>query len=321
MKWIAKYNFFELYPKTNKMKAIEPLSEFRFYQYKMINDSVIFLSGNKETRFIEGKSGKRAVIIISKDLGKNYQEIDISEGNVTEVLPSEKYTLIEINGDEKNYIYLLDNSTLQYRKIDEYSSEDNRFYNQFNGEYIYCTINGIRKICNPFTKEEYILPIEFKNVKLKQENSENFIYLDKNELKQFNAKNKTTKIVKSFNDDYDVMGYDKGEITLGKINLIKTKINYYNLDEKELYTETEKTDYYRYKNFACNYIHDNINPIIEYSYDYGKTWKKYVVNDFFITPFPIGYYKDKYIIFAAAFYGKNNSEERGGRIVVGEFQK
>lgn len=61
------------------------------------------------------------------------------EENVTSVNPAEKYTIVETNIKGystmgKNCIYLLDNMTLKYQKIDEYSSNEDKNYNQFDGK-------------------------------------------------------------------------------------------------------------------------------------------------------------------------------------------
>jgi len=87
-------------------------------------------------------------------------------------------------------------------------------------------------------------------------------------------------------------------------------------DFTSLYDELKDEKYkYRYKNFVCDYKRKEYYPTIRFSYDYGKTWKEYNTSDFTIESSIYGFYKDKYIIFEAAFM------EKGAYIMIGEIMK
>ncbi|MCX8600252.1 hypothetical protein J3U31_11600, partial [Gilliamella sp. B3486] len=100
--------------------------------------------------------------------------------------------------------------------------------------------------------------------------------------------------------------------------------SYYNNKEELLYTfeKGDRSRYYRYKNFACDYkLTSALYPIFRYSYDYGKTWYEKEFKGFFTASRPVGFYKDKFIILDATFYDKNERDGGGGRLLIGEFEK
>jgi len=108
-----------------------------------------------------------------------------------------------------------------------------------------------------------------------------------------------------------------GEINLGVIDLVTGTVYIYDLTERELFNFSPKDEKYkyRYKNFVCDYKRKEYYPTIRFSYDYGKTWKEYNTSDFTIESSIYGFYKDKYIIFEAAFM------EKGAYIMIGEIMK
>lgn len=324
MKWISKYNFSNLYERGEGKNFFIPPDDARFISFIFLDENTIFLSGSIPKKDSIVRQNDFGVIYISKDRGKSYREILFPEENVKFITISDKYSLVETNSNGystkgKNGIYLLDNTILQYEKIDEYSSKSKILYSQFNGELVIWSNNGDSKLLNLLTKEVYDLPEDLKNIKLKLTDNNTLVYLKSDEIVEYNPFNHSKKVLKKLKRSYDAMYYEDGYIELGKLNLLKTEATMYNINEEEIYTSNEKTEkgVYRYKNFACRFTETRPYVTIRYSYDYGKTWYEYKTQDFFTTSMQKGYYKDKLIVLDVGFYDRNDDS----RIMVGKFQK
>ncbi|MCX8706243.1 hypothetical protein, partial [Gilliamella sp. B3127] len=129
MKWIAKYDFNQLYHLTDQATVLDPMSAFRFEDFIAPNENTIILIGSKDLNDLDSSQiGDQAVILISKDRGKSYQELTLPEQNVLWLYPSQDYSIFEAQAvlaynSKKNSMYLLDNNSLKIVKIDEYDSE------------------------------------------------------------------------------------------------------------------------------------------------------------------------------------------------------
>ena len=333
MKWIAKYDFNQLYQLTDQATVLDPMSAFRFEDFIAPNENTIILIGSKDLNDLDSSQiGDQAVILISKDRGKSYQELTLPEQNVLWLYPSKDYSIFEAQAvlaynSKKNSMYLLDNNSLKIVKIDEYDSEADISYYNFNGKYAVYSHNKALKLVNLLNREEqYPLPYELNNRSFWVTADDTLLILDAKQLIRYNPKNNTKTVIQQLHNNYDVLTYKDGEYFFTKFNENKSKGggSYYNNKEELLYTfeKGDRSRYYRYKNFVCDYkLISSLYPIFRYSYDYGQTWFEQKFTGFFSASYPIGFYKDKFIIFHASFHDKPDPEDRGGRILIGEFEK
>ncbi len=331
MKWIAKYDFNQLYQLTDQATVLDPMSAFRFEDFIAPNENTIVLIGNKRLRAFDSiQRGYQAVIHVSKDRGKSYQELTLPEQNVLWLYPSHDYSIFEAqavlaDNSKKNSMYLLDNNSLKIVKIDEYDSEADISYYNFNGKYAVYSNNKVLTLVNLLNREEqYPLPYELNNHSFWVTADDTLLILDAKQLIRYDPKNNTKTVIQQLHNDYDVLTYKDGEYFFTKFNASEEGGSYYNNKEELLYTfkKGDRSRYYRYKNFVCDYkLISSLYPIFRYSYDYGQTWFEQKFTGFFSASYPIGFYKDKFIIFHASFHDKPDPEDRGGRILIGEFEK
>ena len=333
MKWIAKYDFNQLYQLTDQATVLDPMSAFRFEDFIAPNENTIILIGSKDLNDLDSSQiGDQAVILISKDRGKSYQELSLPEQEMRWIYPSNDYSLIKAqsrlpDNSKKNSMYLLDNNSLKIVKIDEYDSEADISYYNFNGKYAVYSHNKALKLVNLLNREEqYPLPYELNNRSFWVTADDTLLILDAKQLIRYDPKNNTKTVIQQLHNDYDVLTYEDGEYFFTKFNENKSKGggSYYNNKEELLYTfeKGDRSRYYRYKNFACDYkLTSALYPIFRYSYDYGKTWYEKEFKGFFTASRPVGFYKDKFIILDATFYDKNERDGGGGRLLIGEFEK
>ena len=95
MKWIAKYDFNQLYQLTDQATVLDPMSAFRFEDFIALNENTIILIGNKDLNAFDSiQRGYQAVIHVSKDRGKSYQELILPEQNVLWLYHSHDYSII-----------------------------------------------------------------------------------------------------------------------------------------------------------------------------------------------------------------------------------
>ena len=330
MKWIAKYDFNQLYQLTDQATVLDPMSAFRFEDFIALNENTIILIGNKDLNAFDSiQRGYQAVIHVSKDRGKSYQELSLPEQEMISIKTGNDYSLVKAqnrlpDNSEKISLYLLDNNNLKFLKIDEYLYDDDINYKKFNGKYVIYSNRGNLKLINLLNREEeYPLPDDLNNQPFYLTAQGNILTLQKNQIISYDPKTQNQQIIKSFKNNYDVLLYQDDTFILGKANLLKTSATFYNEEEKELYTlDSKNVNFYRYKNFVCDYkLLSSINPSIRYSYDYGQTWYKYELKGMFTASRPVGFYKDKFIILDATFYDKNERDGGGGRLLIGEFEK
>ncbi|QYN46117.1 hypothetical protein [Gilliamella sp. ESL0405] len=170
MKWIAKYDFNQLYQLTDQATALDPMSSFRFERFKAPNENTIILIGNKDLNsFDSSQIGDQTVILISKDRGKSYQELTLPEQEMRWIDTSNDYSLVEAqnrlpDNSKKISQYLLDNNNLKLVKIDEYTSDAKINYENFNGKYVIYSNRGNLKLINLLNREEeYPLPNDLNN--------------------------------------------------------------------------------------------------------------------------------------------------------------
>ncbi|MWP70195.1 hypothetical protein GQ591_12000, partial [Gilliamella sp. Lep-s5] len=302
MKWIAKYDFNQLYQLTDQATVLDPMSAFRFESFKAPNENTIILIGNKRLRAFDSiQNGYQAVLHISKDRGKSYQELLLPEQEMKWIDTSQYYSLVEAqsrlpDNSKKISQYLLDHKSLKLVKIDEYDSEADISYYNFNGKYAVYSHNKALKLINLLNREEeYPLPDHLNNQPFYLTAQGNILTLQKNQIISYDPKTQNQQIIKSFKNNYDILLYQDDTFVLGKPNLLKTSATFYNEEEKELYTiDSKNANFYRYKNFVCDYKSlSSIYPSIRYSYDYGQTWFEQKFTGFFSASRPIGFYKDK----------------------------
>jgi hypothetical protein len=331
MKWIAKYDFNQLYQLTDQATFLDPMSAFRFEEFIAADENTIILIGNKDLNAFDSiQNGDQAVLHISKDRGKSYQELLLPEQEMRWIYPSQDYSLIKAqsrlpDNSKKNSMYLLDHKSLKVVKIDEYDSESDISYYNFNGKYAVYSHNKALKLVNLLNREEeYPLPYELNNRSFWVTADDTLLILDAKQLIRYDPKNNTQTVIQQLHNDYDVLVYEDGEYFFTKFNTSKGGGTYYNSKEELLYTfeKGDRNRYYRYKNFACDYkLTSALYPIFRYSYDYGKTWFEQKFTGFFIASRPVGFYKDKFIILDATFYDKNERDGGGGRLLIAEFEK
>jgi len=128
--------------------------------------------------------------------------------------------------------------------------------------------------------------------------------------------------VKVLSQNYDVLSVKNDDIFLVKFNFFKNKATLYNLEEREIYTESEEDiEHYKYKDFICHYKSSTPRIALNYSFDKGNHWYSYEADNFFAASRPIAYYKDRYIVLKGGVYRNSEKEKGGGRIMVGEFVK
>lgn len=121
MKWISKYNFYDIYQKNINNGHFPPVTGLNLKIFKFLDENTIFLADSKYLYSFYNKSGYSAVLFISKDGGKTYKEIVFSEENIINFTLSKKYSLVETNSKGyspmgKNVIYLFDNETFYLKK-------------------------------------------------------------------------------------------------------------------------------------------------------------------------------------------------------------
>lgn len=323
IKYITKYNFFSLYKKNINNGYFSPKTGLDLRIFKFLDDKIIFLAGSKDLYSFYNKSGDSAVLFVSKNKGETFQEIIFPEEKVTFISLSEKFSLIETNSRGqssmgKNSVYLLDNLTLKYKKIDEFSSKSKIIYSQFNGMYVIHSDTFTTKLVNLLTNQEIELPENLRNIHFKLSKDNKLVYLKNDEILAYNPFNLSTRIIKKLKNNYDAFFYENDTFNLVKFNLLKTKVTVYDDNENELYSETDNSaELYRYKNFACRLSQNMPYIVLDYSYDYGKTWYRYKDKKFITSSVPKGFYKDKYILLDTGFYGTENNTD----IVIGEFKK
>ncbi|MWP50473.1 hypothetical protein GQ592_12060, partial [Gilliamella sp. Lep-s21] len=155
------------------------------------------------------QNGYQAVLHISKDRGKSYQELTLPEQNLLWLYPSQDYSIFEAQAvlaynSKKNSMYLLDHKSLKVVKIDEYLSADDIGYKKFNGKYVIYSNRGDLKLINLFNREEeYPLPYELNHLSYRVMSDDTLLILDAKQLIRYDPKNNTQTVIQQLHNDYD----------------------------------------------------------------------------------------------------------------------
>lgn len=338
MKWTAKYNFIDLYKTKVNKGLFNPGSAITIWTYSIPSENQIIIGAEKNlSNFNESsKSGSKAVIFLSNNRGKSYKEVEIEGQKITITQGDSHFTLIQSNSngygpEGRDYISILNNNTLQVKKIDEYNTGESKMqvitYHDFDGKYAIKSSSNKAKLINLLDKEEfYDIPVEItkNNMQFYNMGNREILYLKENEIIKFNCKTNAQSTIKKLKDNYSYFFKEMDQLLLYK-TIEEKGDNYkyavYDLEENFLYEKTEKdNEVYRYQNFACDYSKLGPQPLIRYSFDFRKTWKTCNVRDFSILQSRVGFYKDQFLVTEGIFF-HGDSPESGGRIMVGEFVK
>lgn len=309
MKWIAITDIYEEF-------GIDSY-DIEFEDFYFVDENTLILSGFKGI----GTPSRTGIIFISKDLGKTYYKIEFVNENIYFISVSKKYCLIETEKkDNQRSAYLLNNSSLKYEKIGDY--DKSRFsYGAFNGKFLECISYDISIFTDIETHKIYDIPKNWQHKKYQLHSDNTLYYIKGKNLHTYNLLTQKEEM-KVLSQNYDVLSVKNDDIFLVKFNFFKDKATLYNLEEIEIYTESEEEiKYYKYKDFICHYKSSTPYIALNYSFDKGKKWYSYEADNFFAASFPIAYYKDRYIVLRGGVYRNSEEEKGGGRIMVGEFQK
>ena len=332
MKWISKFDFFDLYKVRVNGGYFNPGSAIRLEKIAIPNENTILLAGAKdENSFDENKKSDVAVLFASNDKGKTYKEILLNDVSFLYMEAKGDYTMIKsytLNKDaiKVQKLQLLNNKTFELIKVEEYLDKDIS-YNRFDGKYIIKKNKLGSKLINLFDKkEEYDVPEQLLSKKvLYNKGDGKFIYLINQTIEEYDIKTNTKNVIKNLKRVYNYFWFDGNDYSFGIDDKVEADGSFstsvYNANEEKLYDLTnENLDFYRYKNFMCDYNNIGPKPEIRYSYDYGKTWTTHHVQGFTILQNLFGFYKDQFLVTEGIFW-HFDSPESGGRIMVGEFEK
>ncbi|MGV0924841.1 hypothetical protein [Empedobacter tilapiae] len=328
MKWISKFDFFDLYKVRVNGGYFNPGSAIRLEEIAIPNENTILLVGKKTQRDFDNnpKSPSVAVLFASNDKGKTYKEILLNDGSFLYMEVKENYSLIESYTSNKeaiklHKIQLLNNNTFELIKIDEFLELSNISYDNFDGKYVIKKNKLGSKLINLFDKkEEYEVPEQLLSKKrLHNKGNGKFIFMENQKIIQYDVKLKSEQVLKELKNQYDYFWAD--EDLLIKSHDEPYRLELFDLNEDKVSElDRENRDFYRYKNFMCDYSNIGSKPEIRYSYDYGKTWTTHHVQGFIILQNLFGFYKDQFLVTEGIFLDFD-SPESGGRIMVGEFEK
>lgn len=351
MRWVSKYNFMDLYKRKINGNNFNPGSGLSIDKIVIPNENTIVLGGIKSLR--EFNDDPRAedcvVLFVSKDKGKSYKEILLTDTDL-EVLEVDNgfvltQTFTSSGMGYRNYnVQLLNIKTLEVVNVDRFSDvnvdrffEENArrfsdanvdiYYFDFVGNYALKRKGDNYKVVNLFNvKEEYSIPSDIMGHNIFHIGDTKIVYRSNHDqvIKEYNAKTKETRLIKKLNGNYAYWMKRNGEIFLKKVIEEKEdghvyRYGIYDMNENKLYEETSETEYYyRYKNFVCDFTELGAKPTLRYSYDYGNTWTTHNITDFTIMRRVFGFYQNKFLV-TEGIYWRGDSEESGGRIMVGEF--
>ncbi|MDM1404915.1 hypothetical protein HX039_12450 [Myroides marinus] len=351
MRWVSKYNFMDLYKRKINGNMFNPGSGLSIDKIVIPNENTIVLGGIKSLREFndDDRAEDCVVLFVSKDKGKSYKEILLTDTDL-EVLEVDNgfvltQTFTSSGMGYRNYnVQLLNIKNLEVINVDKFSDvnvdrffEENvrRFsdtnvdiyYFDFVGNYALKRKGDNYKVVNLFNvKEEYSIPFDIIDHNIFHIGDTKIVYRSNHDqvIKEYNAKTKETRLIKKLNGNYAYWMKRNGEIFLKKVIEEKEdghvyRYGIYDMNENKLYEETSETEYYyRYKNFVCDFTELGAKPTLRYSYDYGNTWTTHNITDFTIMRRVFGFYQNKFLV-TEGIYWRGDSEESGGRIMVGEF--
>lgn len=351
MRWVSKYNFMDLYKRRISDNMFNPGSGLRIEKIVIPDENTIILGGVKKLwEFNNDPSADTcAVLFVSKDKGKSYKEILLSDTYLEVLEVDNGFVLTQTSTPSgfgyRNYnVQLVNIKTSEVINVDRFSDvnvdrfldENARrlsdtnvdiYYFDFVGNYALKRRGDNYKVVNLFNvKEEYSISSDIMSHNTFHIGDTKIVYRSNHdqEIKEYNAKTKETRLIKKLNGNYAYWMKRNGEIFLKKIIEEKEdghvyRYGIYDMNENKLYEETNETEYYyRYKNFVCDFIELGAKSTLRYSYDYGNTWTTHNVRDFTIMRRVFGFYQDKFLVTEGIFW-HGDSDESGGRIMVGEF--
>ena len=337
MKWTAQYNFMDLYKKRNH--GFNPGSDKQLSLVFSPMENVIILGAQKNTpNFDPTATERQAVLYISTDRGQSYKELILEGNDVYDMVAYTKdYSIIKTSGDKNKYVYLLNHTTFQLKKIDIYHREDETYYSDFDGRFLKCEKNEIHFLADVLSKDTVKLYEIPKKLTAYQyypihQNGDILYYNKILELRTYNVNTEEDKLFKQLKNKYDYFfpeNYLDYNTPLSLQNVEneddeeKEITTVYDLDEKFVrkITKENSEKYYYYKDFICDYtnLHSRGNTL-RFSFDKGKTWKTHHIPMVGLLVFNknVGFFEDKYIIFEGILF-RGGGDDSGGRIMVGEF--
>ena len=338
MKWTAQYNFMDLYKKRNN--GFNPGSDKELSLVFSPMENVIILGAQKDTpNFDPTATERQAVLYISTDRGQSYKELILEGNDVYDMVAYTKdYSIIKTSGDKNKYVYLLNHTTFDLKKIDIYHREDETYYSDFDGRFLKCEKNEIRFLADVLSKDSVKLYEIPKKLTAYQyypihQNGDILYYNGILELRTYNVITGEDKLFKQLKDKYDFLSPENyldynTPLSLLKIENINDKekeiTTIYDLEENFVrkITKENREKYYYYKDFICDYTRLHAHSELRFSFDKGKTWKTHKIPMAGLLVFNknVGFFEDKYIIFEGILF-RGGGDDSGGRIMVGEFQK
>ena len=339
MKWIAEYDFIDLYKKRNH--GFNPGSDKQLSLVFSPMENVIILGAQKDTpEFDPTATERQAVLYISTDRGQSYKELILEGNDVYDIAPyTKEYSIIHTSDRKFEYIYLLNHKTFQLKTIDKYNRDEEIYYDDFDGRFLNCKKNEIRFLADVLSKDSvklYEIPkklIAYQYYPIHQ-NGDVLYYNKILELRTYNVNTEEDKLFNQLKNKYDYFfpeNYLDYNTPLSLQNVEnendeeKEITTVYDLDEKFVrkITKENREKYYFYKDFICDYtnLHSRGNTL-RFSFDKGKTWKTHHIpmDGLLVFNKNVGFFEDKYIIFEGIFF-RGASSGSGNRIMVGEFQR
>ena len=338
MKWTAKYNFMDLYKKRNH--GFNPGSDKELSLVFSPMENVIILGAQKDTpEFDPTATEKQAVLYISTDRGQSYKELILEGNDVYDMVAYTKdYSIIKTSGDKNKYVYLLNHTTFQLKKIDIYHRGDETYYSDFDGRFLKCEKNEIRFLADVLSKDSVKLYEIPKKLTAYQyypihQNGDILYYNKILELRTYNVITGENKLFNQLKHKYNYFFPENSSSYNTPLSLQNEKnendeetyeLMIYDLEENFVrkITKENREKYYYYKDFICDYTRLHAHTELRFSFDKGKTWKTHKIPMVGLFGFNknVGFFEDKYIVFEGIFF-RGDSPESGGRIMVGEFQR
>ena len=336
MKWTAQYNFMDLYKKKNG--SFDPDANIELTWVISPDENIIILGAQKDTpEFDPTATERQAVLYISTDRGQSYKELILEGNDVYDMVAYTKdYSIIKTSGDKNKYVYLLNHTTFQLKKIDIYHREDETYYSDFDGRFLKCEKNEIRFLADVLSKDSVKLYEIPKKLTAYQyypihQNGDILYYNGILELRTYNVITGEDKLFKQLKDKYDFLSPENYLDYNTPLSLLKIEnmddeekeiTTVYDLEENFVrkITKENREKYYYYKDFICDYTKLHTHTELRFSFDKGKTWKTHKIPMVGLFGFNknVGFFEDKYIVFEGIFF-RGDSPESGGRIMVGEF--
>ncbi|MCY0977717.1 hypothetical protein PGH12_15235 [Chryseobacterium wangxinyae] len=264
MKWIAKYDFFDLYKVKVNDNTFNPGSAITIRNIIIPYENTIIMGAEKdEHSFDSSKKSSIAVLFVSNDKGKSYQEIKTGEKDLEYMESKSDHTLIKAYTMDslavKHFkILLLNNKTFELKKVDEYAEPEdfsNYYYSDFDGKYIVLENFGKYIIINLLDKNEYYsIPVDEIGKSYFYIGNGKIVYKKNQEIIEYDVKSRQSKILSVLKNKYEYFRYIDENLLLKKIELEdgdKYKYGIYDIYENKLYEETNENKYfYRYKNLS-----------------------------------------------------------------------